>query len=69
MLSGHLLLLDIVSILLPYFLLTFLSCLMPCNLLEDREFSLFKFAFLSAGTLAVSVHVEGMIEVDVKKLL
>lgn len=42
---------------------------MPCNLLEDREFSLFKFAFLSAGTLAVSVHVEGMIEVDVKKLL
>lgn len=52
---------------------------MPCNLIEDREFSLFKLAFLelahcsnfvpSAGTSTVSVHVERMNEVDVKKVV
>ena len=70
MLPGHLCLLDIVSIvLLPNLSLTFLASLMPYNLLENREFSLFRLAFLMLAHLTVSVHVKRMNEVDVKKVL
>lgn len=55
--------------LLPNLSLTFLASLMPYNLLENREFSLFRLAFLMLAHLTVSVHVKRMNEVDVKKVL
>ena len=70
MLPGHLRLLDIVNImLLPNPLLTFLASLMLYNLLENREFSLFRLAFLMLAQSTVSVHVKRMNEVDVKQVL